>query len=122
VKIALRIMCLFTVLATACLSLSLIILQPPRAKMQVWFPAAALLVAQGVLTLLATSWAGIGSLRWLVVAGGGAVALLGGSWVATTMSGPHFEGYAVLLGTALVVQGALTILLFLQPRAAGVHT
>ena len=57
-KNALRIMCLFTVLATVYLSLSLIISQPPRANFQAWFAAAALFVAQGVLTLVATSRTG----------------------------------------------------------------
>ncbi len=102
--------CAFTVLATIYLSLSLAILHPPRASYEEWFLMAGLFIAQGVLTLGAV--AGIvsgGWIRWLLLAGAAATIWVAGSWAYATVSGPHFEGYALVLGSALVVQGALTL-------------
>jgi hypothetical protein len=53
----------FTVLATSYLSVSLVILRPPRANTQVWIPMAALFLVQGVLTLIAV--AGVISASWI---------------------------------------------------------
>ena len=110
--------CAFTLLATGYLSLSVLILHPPRVNDAVWFLLAALFAAQGVLTL--TTLAGVvrgASTRWPLLAGGVAIILVGASWVRDTVSGPHFEGYALVLGAALVVQGALTLGAFIRPTA-----
>lgn len=50
-----------------------------------------------------------------VLAFGGAmgIAWIGYSMVEHTLSGPHFEGYALVLGTVGVLQGVLTLMLFL---------
>jgi len=117
VRTALAAICVFTLLATGYLSLSLLILRPPRANDQEWAVMASLFVAQSVLTLpvlaggLSGSW-----IRWFVVAGGATVLLVGGSWAHATVSGPHFEGYALVLGSVLVVQGALTLAVFARQR------
>ena len=109
-KRALTLTCSFTLLATGSLTLSLIVLQPPRANYQTWFLIAPLFIAQGVLTLavvfgaLSGAWA-----RWLALAGSLAVMWMGASWAHATVTGPHFEGYALVLGSVLVAQGALTM-------------
>jgi hypothetical protein len=48
---------------------------------------------------------------WRVVAIAGAASLTwaGTSAIAGTISGPHFEGYALIVGVVLVLQGILTI-------------
>ena len=53
-------------------------------------------------------------LRYATAVGGLAIAALGASSVYSTVSGSHFEGYALVLGSAMVVQGALTIAAFLR--------
>ena len=109
-KRALVLTCSLTLLATGSLTLSLIALHPPRANYQTWFLIAPLFIAQGVLTLavvfgaLSGAWA-----RWLALAGSLAVMWMGASWAHATVTGPHFEGYALVLGSGLVVQGALTM-------------
>ncbi len=114
-KTVLAVVCSFTALATAFLSLSLIVLRPPRASYQEWFLMAALFMAQSVLTLVAISGAFSGTwIRWLLLVGGVAIIWVGASWAHATVSGPHFEGYALVLGSALVVQGVLTLLRFLN--------
>jgi hypothetical protein len=103
----------FVLLATAYLTGSMLALQPPRANIRDWLPIAALVAVQGSLTL-ATIVATPGSrwARWILVLGGVAIIWLGASWLRNTLAGAHFEGYAVLLGTALVVQGMLTLGVF----------
>ena len=113
-KTALAAICAFTLLATLYLSASLLILRPPRANYQQWALVAGVIVTQGVLTLVALygptgSW-----LRYLAAAGGAGIAALGASSVYSTISGPHFEGYALVLGSAMVAQGLLTLMVFLR--------
>jgi hypothetical protein len=110
-KAALAAMCVLLLLATAYLSLSLVILNPPRAKFAVWFTLAAIFAGQSAVTLVAMgmshppAW-----LRRIVTAG--AFVLIGiAAWrMRATLASTHFEGYNVLLGAMLVVQGAMTLL------------
>ena len=115
-KTALLALCAFTLFATALLSLSLILLQPPRANFQQWFLMAALIVAQGALTLTAVAGAKpAGWMQWLLVSGAAAVMWMGATWVYATVHGSHFEGYALVLGSVLLVQGAVPVA-YLTPR------
>jgi hypothetical protein len=107
-RTALIAVCGFTMLATMYLSVSQLVLQPPRVNLQHWLLNAAAIVATGMLTLAAIVAARSAALRYTVTAAGAGVALLGATAVYGTVSGPHFEGYALVLGAALVVQGALT--------------
>jgi hypothetical protein len=115
-KTVLIALCTFTLLATGYLSLSLLILSPPRANFVRWFPIAAVIVAQGALTLITVAgrspraW-----MVWLLVAGAAALMWLGAAWAYATVHGSHFEGYALVLGSFLVIQGAATIA-HLTPR------
>jgi hypothetical protein len=102
----------FVLLATAYLTGSMIALQPPRANIAGWLPIAALVALQGGLTLATIAGAKSRWARWVLVAGSVAIIWLGASWVRNTLAGAHFEGYAVVLGTALVAQGVLTLGLF----------
>ena len=116
-RAVLAVICSFTMLATGYLSLSLVILRPPRANYQEWFFMAALFIAQSGLTLVAVARAVSGAwIRVLVLAGGVAIIWVGASWAHATVSGPHFEGYALGLGSVLVAQGALTLAVFLRSQ------
>lgn len=119
-KTALAAICIFTLLATAYLTASLLILRPPRANYQQWAFTASVIVAQGVLSLTGL-WSGTrirpaisaqGG-RYLVAVSGVIIAALGASAVYSTLAGPHFEGYAIVLGSAMIVQGLLTVATFL---------
>jgi hypothetical protein len=99
-----------TMAATLLLTFSVLALRPARVDLASWLGAAALFIAQGLLTLGAISDLLRGAiLRLSLLAGGAAIAWLGGSWAYGTVSGAHFEGHALVLGTALAFQGALTI-------------
>ena len=107
--------CACSLLATAYLTASLLVLRPPRANYQQWALIATLVVVQGVLTLIAIRL-GRSPLRYATAAGGAALAALGAWWVYRTLSGPHFEGYALVLGSAMVVQGLLTLATFARAQ------
>ena len=114
-------MCMFTLLATAYLTASLLVLRPPRANYQQWSPMAALIIAQGVVTLVALFLVRTAPVRYAALAGAVAIALAGALWVLTMLSGPHFEGYALVLGSALVVQGVLTLVTLARRSRDGVR-
>ena len=111
-KTALAAMCLLTLAATLYLSASLLILQPPRANNQQWALVAGAIIVQGALTLVAMREGSIRVLRYAAAAGGAAIVALGAASVYSTVSGPHFEGYALALGSMLVIQGVLTLVTF----------
>ncbi|HJZ76399.1 MAG TPA: hypothetical protein VKE51_31910 [Vicinamibacterales bacterium] len=119
-KLALAAACMLLLLAVGYLSLSLVILAPPRANVPLWFAVAAVIAAQAVLTLV-TLWMPTppAPLRAAVI--GGALVLMAiAIWrVRATLAGPHFEGYNLLLGAMLAVQAALTIVV--EGRAALSH-
>src|SRR5438874_13715806 len=116
VRKALAAICFLTVFATAYLTVSLLILRPPRADYARWGVVATAIIAQGSLTLFALFANSRALVRNATVIGGIALAAVGAWWIRATLSGPHFEGYAVVLGVALIAQGLLTLITF-----AGVH-
>ena len=112
VKTALAAICIFTLAATVYLSASLMVLRPPRANYQQWTLIAAVILFQGALTLFAIRAGSAKGLRAAAAAGGVVIAALGASSVYGTVSGPHFEGYSLVLGSLLVIQGLLTLITF----------
>jgi len=101
-------MCAVLLLATGYLSLSLIVLNPPRANLPLWFTMAAVFIVQSVLTLVAIARRRP-TARWVV--GGGACILIGiAIWqVRATLNSTHFDGYNLLLAAMLAIQGGLTL-------------
>jgi len=81
---------------------------------------ALVFTLQGAVTLAALS-AIVSALAIDVLAFAGAMGLVWVSYsmVQHTLSSPHFEGYALVLGTAGVLQGTLTLLLFLWRMLGG---
>jgi hypothetical protein len=109
------VLCSFTLFASAYLSLSVIVLRPPRVDYQAWFLMAALFVAQSLLTLAAIAGTARGGwVRGALLAGSIAVIAVGAWWVHGTLAASHFEGYALVLGSLVAVQGALTLLRLLS--------
>ena len=119
---ALLALCAATILSSAYLSLSLLILRPPRADYAGWFVEAALFVVQGTLTIVALTFSGTRSWwsRSLLSAGGIAIAGIGGRALYGAVAG-HVEGYGLLLGLLLSIQGLVTIQHF-HRRAAHLAT
>ena len=116
-KTLLAAMCVLTVLAVCSLSLSLMVLRPPRANYPVWFTLATIITIQSVATFVAMAhppaW-----FRNAAAAGGAALAAIGIWMVRGTLASPHFEGYALVLGAMLVMQGILTLATFARVSLA----
>jgi hypothetical protein len=110
VRIRLAAACAFTMLAACSLTVSLLLLQPPRANYLQWAAVAAAIVAIGLLTLVALIAPPSLPRRFAAAAGGVVLAALGAWSAYRALSSDHFEGYALVLGTALAVQGLLTAL------------
>jgi ABC-type uncharacterized transport system permease subunit len=87
--------------------------------------AAAAIVVEGALTIvLLEDMVTLPALRWPLTAGAGATGLLGG-WIITqdlALPGlparPHFEGYLLIIGLALIAYGLLTIAAMLTAARA----
>ena len=117
IKSLLAVSCSATLAATAYLSLSLIILNPPRANFPVWFSLAAVLVAQSLATLVAINMAQPPAALRTAVAGGALVLFVIAVWrVGATLDSSHFEGYNLLLAAILVVQAAFTLAAVGRPQ------
>jgi hypothetical protein len=75
-----------------------------------------LIAAQGLATLLVL-WVRAGSLlRILVMLGAIAIVWVGIAAVLKVWQASHFEGYVLVIGSALVLQGILTVATFLRPQ------
>lgn len=87
------------------------VLRPPRLNYGAWIFLTGLFLAQSTLTLLAVTgiWRSTLVRRWLV-AGNVLLVAAGGWWMRETVSAAHFEGYALVLGTWVTIQGALTLM------------
>jgi hypothetical protein len=111
--------CVLSIAASCFLALSYAVLKG-LADLRPLIPLLVLIL-QSALTLAALSGIAPGvAIDVLVFAGAIVVAWGGYSTVEHTLSGPHFEGYALVLGAAAVLQGILTIMLSLwrmKPRA-----
>ncbi len=72
---------------------------------------AACIAIQAIITLLPVE-----RLRFVVMAGAVGIIWLGYSSISSMLRGPHFEGFVVIIGGALMLQGALTLATLLQFR------
>jgi hypothetical protein len=77
---------------------------------------AACIAIQGLATLLLLLLNGRLIFRALVLMGALGVAVLGVSALKRTLDAPHFEGFVLLIGSALIVQGVLTLGVVLGAR------
>jgi hypothetical protein len=85
--------------------------RPPNASYVSWTFEASLFALQGVLTMafLRRGWTPPPTVaRTLLTSTSIGVSALG-AWPLAMVATGHFEGYAVVIGTALCVQGVLTL-------------
>lgn len=75
----------------------------------------ACIAVQGLATVLCLVLDGRAVFRTLVLAGGMGVVLLGASAIVRILGAPHFEGFVLLIGSALIAQGVLVLVVV--PRA-----
>jgi hypothetical protein len=113
-KAALTSMSLFTVAAGVWLALMENILRHPGYAGRT--AIAACIAIQGLATLLVLLLDGRSIFRAFILAGAVALAILGASAIKRILDAPHFEGFALLIGVALIVQCLLTLALLHRMR------
>jgi hypothetical protein len=101
--------CALTVLAVGTLTLSVVVLRPPRVNYVVSGLLAFIVVAQSAVTIGAVMTSARSWLRLALSIGGALLVAVGTMILHETLSRSHFEGYALVVGTLVVVQGVLTI-------------
>jgi hypothetical protein len=120
VKQLLIVMCVFTILAGTWLGIMENILKHDGYEGR--SVIAACIVLQGLATLLLFRLGGSVVFRVAVLSGTVGIVWLGISAIRNLAHTQHFEGFVFVIGLALIVQGALTLLtmlpLLLEPRRA----
>jgi hypothetical protein len=106
-RIALNVLCGFTL--AACLWLSVMFVVLHRPGFERGLAMSLMFVAQSLLTLAVVNHR-LAARAWRIPAGAGAAGIVwaGGNAIAQTLNSQHFEGFALLIGAALVLQGLLT--------------
>jgi hypothetical protein len=77
---------------------------------------AGCIVIQGLATVLFLMWYGRPIFRVIVQVGALGAAVLGTSAIMRILNAPHFEGFVLLVGTALIVQGMMALVVVGGPR------
>ena len=103
----LSLFCGFTLLASIWLAVMSVVLHHPGYERGV--SLSLIFIIQSLLTMAITAGL-LSALSWrlLALAGAAGIVWAGGAAAANTLNGPHFEGYALVIGVALVLQGLLT--------------
>ncbi|HEV2701275.1 MAG TPA: hypothetical protein VGV09_06575 [Steroidobacteraceae bacterium] len=100
-------MCVATTLAGAWLAVMETVLKHPGFAGR--STIAACIVIQGIATVLCLMLHGRSIFRLLVLAGAVGIAVLGAAAVIRILNAAHFEGFVLVIGAMLVVQGVLAL-------------
>jgi hypothetical protein len=110
--------CIFGVVAGAWLGLMENILR--HEGYQSRSVVAALIALQGFATLLFIRSRGRSLYRCVVMTGAAGIIWLGYSSISKMLTAPHFEGFVLIIGAALILQGALTLALLFPANRVSV--
>ncbi len=106
-KSVLLLLSFFTLAATAWLGVMEMALHHPGSSLRIFI--AVLLACQSLSTILFLIFRGHGRFQILLNISGFLVAMFGIWSVVSILRATHFEGYVLLIGLALTLQGVLTI-------------
>ena len=119
-RIVLAGVCCVTIAASSWLAAMALVLRRPGYQALVGL--ASFLVLQSLVTI----WVIAGKLarksaRAVLASGATGTVVAGGRAIAVNLTRPHFEGYAVIIGVVLIIQGLLTLwsLYVRRPPAPG---
>ena len=120
-RLLLRLVCGFTILASTWLTTMYFFLQHPGYQERAATSAA--FVFAGLVTLAALQLARPPAWLLAIVAAGAIGLIYAGSSAvnAVLRPGAHFEGYALVIGAALAVQGVLTLVVIGMSRPIGLR-
>ena len=109
-------LCFFTLAAITWLSVMEIILHHPGSVLRICIEG--LLALQSLSTILFLIFRGKQRARGLLMTGGFLITLFGISAAISILRPAHFEGYILLIGLALILQGVVTIITLVSVRGA----
>ena len=107
-KTLLQALCAFTLCAAGWLAVMETILHHPGFFGRIGL--AVLLVSQSAATLLVLGRRGLHKLRIPVILGAVGIVGLGAAVLGRVADDTHFEGFAVIIASALILQGVITVL------------
>jgi hypothetical protein len=110
-------MCLLTALAGVWLAVMEHVLKHPGYAGR--SAIAAGIMIQGLATVLYLMWHGHPIFRIFVQVGAVSVVMLGTSAIIRILNAPHFEGFVLLIGAALIVQGLTALIVAGRTRPPG---
>ncbi len=109
-------LCFFTFAATTWLNLMEITMHRPGFALRICI--AVLLALQSLSTILFLIFRGKKRARGILMIGGFLITLFGISAVVSILKAAHFEGYVLLIGLGLILQGVITIVTLVSMRGA----
>ena len=116
VRTLLNVLCGLTIAASAWLGLMFVVLHRPGFERGAGM--AALFVLQSLLAVLvANGWLSGVLWRAVTMAGAAGLAVTGAFVVGRTLNGLHFEGYLLVIGVLLTLQGVTTLLSLINKSA-----
>jgi hypothetical protein len=120
-RLILRLVCGFTILASTWLTTMYFFLQHPGYQERAAISASFVLA--GLVTLAALQLARPPAWLLATVAAGAIALIYAGSSAVNAVLRPnaHFEGYALVIGAALAVQGVLTLVVIGMSRPIGLR-
>jgi hypothetical protein len=106
-KSSLMCLCFFTLAAAAWLGIMETVLRHPGFVLRIF--GEMFFAAQSLATILFLIFRGHKPFRFLLMLGSVAILIIGGLAMIAVLKAAHFEGYILVIGAALILQGALTI-------------
>jgi len=100
-------LCFFTLAATTWLGIMEAVLHLAGAGPRIFGDFMLALQSLGTMSFLI--FRGYGRIPILLILSGGQVAIFGISAVVSVLRAPHFEGYLLIIGSALILQGGFTV-------------
>lgn len=112
----LNVLCGLTIAASAWLGVMFLVLHRPGFERGAGM--AGLFVLQSLLAVLVAN-GGLSGVLWraLTLAGAVGLAVTGAFLVGRDLNGPHFEGYLLVIGVLLTLQGLTTLLSLINKSA-----
>lgn len=106
-RTALALVCGVTIAASGFLALSYVTLKG-TADLQPLL-GLAVFVGLSAVSLVASAAPPSGAWAAIPIAAGAAIVWVGWTSISHTLSGPHFEGYALIMGALGILQGILAV-------------
>ena len=102
-------LCVATIAASAWLGIMFVVLHRPGFESGALM--STLFIVQSLVALaVVNGWVAARAWPFLAITGAAGLVWAGARAILVNLNGPHFEGYAVVIGILLTLQGLLTLI------------